>query len=127
MMRNRGKKIVVTLLLTGMVAVGFAASREADAARSVEALHQAVARWTAQTINQVEPQERAEKRKAIEELIERKEAEHARIHEEIRRRGEEISKELEQCRKARGRKLNEEELRVILADDLMKRMDGTQR
>ncbi len=127
MMRNRGKKIVAALLLTGMVAVGFAASREAAAARSVEALHQAVARWTVQTKKQMESQVQADERKALEELIARKEAEHARIHEEIRRRGEEISKEFEQCRKTRGRKLNKEELRAILADDLMKRMDGTQR
>ena len=101
MMRNRGKKVVAALLLTSMAVAVFATGREADAARSVEAFHQSVVRWTAQAINQVEPQERAEKRKAIEELIERKEAEHARIHEEIRRKGEEISKEFEQCRKER--------------------------
>ena len=102
MMRNRGKKVVAALLLTSMAVAVFATGRETDAARSVEAFHQSVVRWTAQAINQVEPQERAEKRKAIEELIERKEAEHTRIHEEIRRKGEEISKEFEQCRKARG-------------------------
>ena len=103
MMKNRGKKIVAALLLTSMATVGFAAGREADTARSVEALHQAVVRWTVQTIKQMEPQERAEKKKAIEELIARKEAEYARIHDEIKRRGEEISKEFKQCRKARGR------------------------
>lgn len=120
-------KVVAALLLTIMVVAGFAAGKEADAARSVEALHQAVVRWTVQTIKQMEPQERAEKRMTIKELIERKEAEHAQIHEEIRRRGEEISKEFEQCRKARGRELNEEELRAVFADNLMKRMDGTRR
>lgn len=44
MMRNRGKKIVAALLLTSMAVVAFAAGREADAARTVEALHQAVVR-----------------------------------------------------------------------------------
>ncbi len=103
MMKSRGKKAVTALLLTSVAAVGVAAGREVDAAKSVEALHQAVICWQVQTINKMEPQKLSEKRKAIEELIARKEAEHARIHDEIRRRGEEISKEFEQCRKARGR------------------------
>ncbi len=102
-MKNRGKKAVTALLLTSMATVGVVASREADAAESVKALQRAVVRWTVQSLKQMEPQERAEKRKAIEALIERKEAEHARIHDEIKRRGEGISKEFEQCRKARGR------------------------
>lgn len=101
MMRNRGKKVVAALLLSSMAVAVFTTGREADAARTVEAFHQSVIRWTAQAINQVEPQERAEKRKAIEELIERKEAEHARIHAEIKRRADEIMKEFEQCRKER--------------------------
>ena len=100
-MRNRGKKVVAALLLSSMAAAAFATGREADAARTVEAFHQSVVRWTAQAITQVEPQERAEKRKAIEELIERKEAEHARMHAEIKRRADEIMKEFEQCRKER--------------------------
>ena len=99
---NRGKKVVAALLLMSVAALGLAAGREVDAAKSVEALHQAVIRWPVQT-KKMEPQKLSEKRKAIEELIARKEAEHARIHDEIRRRGEEISKEFEQCRKARGR------------------------